>query len=285
MFEKIKNYFKFIKFSHTIFALPFALIGFFLAFIKYETTWWLLIYVFLCMVFARSAAMGFNRYLDRKIDSKNPRTAKREIPTGKISPNNALGFVIIMSIFFVITCFFINKLVFFLSFVALLVILGYSYTKRFTPLSHLILGLGLSLAPIGAFLAVSEKFELTPVLFSVVVLFWVSGFDIIYSLQDYDFDKKNNLHSIPAIVGKKGALKLSVLFHFISSITLIFILTNKAFGFLSWLGGFIFIALLVYQHIIVKPNDLSKLNIAFGTTNGIASIILSIFIIIDLLWF
>jgi len=151
MFEKIKDYFKFIKFSHTIFALPFSLIGFFLAFVKYKTNWWLLLYVFLCMVFARSAAMGFNRYLDRKIDSKNPRTAKREIPTGKISPNNALIFVIIMSVFFVITCFLINKLVFYLSFVALLVILGYSYTKRFTSLSHMILGLGLSLAPIGAF--------------------------------------------------------------------------------------------------------------------------------------
>jgi len=284
MLQKIKHYFQLIKFSHTIFALPFAFIGFFLAYNKYQTNWLVLVYVVLCMVFARSSAMSFNRYLDRKIDKANPRTANREIPAGKIKSKNALIFVIITSILFIATTLLINKLVFYLSFVALFVVLGYSYTKRFTSLSHLVLGLGLSLAPIGAFLAVSATFELIPILFSVVILFWVSGFDIIYALQDYQYDKNNNLNSIPVMLGKSNALKLSLILHIISSTVLIFIVSNSIFSFISWIGSFIFIAMLIYQHTLVKADDLSKINLAFGTTNGIASVILAIFIISDLLF-
>ncbi len=283
MIEKIKDYFRFIKFSHTIFALPFALIGFFLAFSQQRVSWLIFIYVLLCMIFARSAAMGFNRFLDRKIDAQNPRTANREIPQGKISANNALIFVILMSAMFIATTFFINKLVFYLSFVALLVVLGYSYTKRFTPFSHLILGLGLSLAPIGAYLTVIPKFDLQPILFSFLVLFWVSGFDVIYSLQDYDFDKKNKLNSIPVLLGKKNALHFSEILHLFAILLVIAIgITNKNFGLIYWSGALIFSALLIYQHLIVKEDDLSKINIAFGTTNGIASVVFAIFVIADI---
>lgn len=161
------------------------------------------ILVILCMVFARSAAMAFNRYLDRQFDAKNPRTAIREIPAGVITPKNALMFTIISCVLFIICTWFINPICFYLSPVALFVILFYSYTKRFTALCHLVLGVGLSLAPIGAYLAVTGAFALLPVLFSFTVLFWVSGFDIIYALQDEEFDRSNELHSIPAAVGKK----------------------------------------------------------------------------------
>ena len=195
----IKNYLSLIKFSHTIFAMPFAIIGFSLGVIRKESIissdpWYLrygptLFLVILCMIFARSAAMAFNRWADNKYDKENQRTKIREIPSGIISPNNALIFVLANCALFTITTYFINKTCFLLSPVALTVILGYSYAKRFTSLCHLILGLGLSLAPIGAFLAVTGEFRLLPLLFSGIVLFWVSGFDIIYALQDEEFDR------------------------------------------------------------------------------------------------
>ncbi len=283
MSEKIQKYFRFIKFSHTIFAMPFALIGFFLAYEKYTVSWLTLLYIIMCMIFARSAAMGFNRYLDRDIDAKNPRTSQREIPAGKISAKNALIFVIISSILFIATTFLINPLVFWLSFVALAVVLGYSYTKRFTPLSHLVLGLGLSLAPIGAFLSVSSKFELVPVLYSLLVLFWVGGFDIIYALQDYEFDKKHNLRSIPVLTGTKNALRISVLLHIFSAAITIIIGIISNCGIYYWIGTIIFDTLLIYQHSIVKHNDLSRVNLAFGTLNGIASVVFATFVILDIL--
>ncbi len=285
MSEKIKKYFRFIKFSHTIFALPFALIGFSLAYVAYKPKPILFLYVVLCMVFARSAAMGFNRYLDRKIDGKNPRTAQREIPSGKISAQNALIFVIIMSVLFVATTFLINTLVFYLSFVALLVVLGYSYTKRFTALCHIVLGVGLALAPIGAYIAISAKFELLPILFSTIVLFWVSGFDIMYALQDYEFDKENNLNSIPVMLGKKGALRLSVFLHILATAVVVAIGLFFEFGFSYFIGAFIFVGLLIYQHSIVKADDLSRINLAFGTLNGIASVIFAVFVILDIFVF
>ena len=218
-----KNYLSLIKFSHTIFALPFALIGFFLASKEYGFEWYTLLYVLLCMIFARSAAMAFNRYIDRDIDLNNPRTAQvREIPNGTIKPKSALLFVVFNCLAFVATTYFINTLCFYLSPIALLVILGYSFTKRFTSLCHLVLGLGLSLAPIGAYLAVSAQFSLTPLLFSVAVLFWVSGFDIIYSLQDDKFDSENELHSIPVALGRKNALLLSRFLHIITVCSLFY---------------------------------------------------------------
>jgi 4-hydroxybenzoate polyprenyltransferase len=234
------------------------------------------------MVFARSAAMGFNRWLDKNFDAKNPRTAIREIPSGIISSKNAMVFVVISSIAFVTCCYFINRICFYLSPVALFVILFYSYTKRFTPLCHLVLGLGLSLAPIGAYLAVTGKFDLLPILFSFTVLFWVSGFDIIYALQDEEFDKANNLHSIPAVLGKTKALRVSELLHLLSLGCVIAAGIYGQFHWLYWIGVAIFSGMLFYQHSIVKPNDLTKVNLAFMTANGIASVIFAIFVLLDL---
>lgn len=244
---------------------------------------YILILVLLCMVFARSAAMAFNRYLDRKFDAANPRTAIREIPKGIISANSALLFSIASCLLFIACCFFINKVCFYLSPVALLVVLGYSFTKRFTALSHLVLGLGLSLAPIGAYLAVTGKFDLLPILFSLSVIFWVSGFDIIYSLQDEEFDRSQNLFSMPVWLGKAKALHVSELFHLFSAAAIVVAGFYGNFGWLYWTGTAIFIGMLIYQHTIVKPNDLKRVNIAFMTANGIASIVFSIFVIADLL--
>ena len=264
--------------------MPFALIGFFLA-SKSEINWNILVFVFLCMVFARSASLAFNRYIDRDIDTANPRTSEiREIPNGSIKANSALVFVIISSLLFIVTTYFINDICFYLSPIALLVVLGYSYTKRFTSLCHLVLGLGLALSPIGAYLAVTGKFDdIIPVLFSLVVLFWVSGFDIIYSLQDEEFDKEQKLHSIPVLLGKKNALNLSKVLHFLAIIILAQIGNYEDFGKFYWIGFCVFSVLLIYQHTLVKKDDLSKVNLAFFTTNGIASLIFGIFVILELL--
>jgi 4-hydroxybenzoate polyprenyltransferase len=304
--KKIGHYLSLIKFSHSIFALPFALIGFFLGDknsavsvvpgwhievytnsgeVKQNPFWIVAVLVLLCMIFARSAAMAFNRYLDRNIDAQNPRTQIREIPSGIITPQNALLFTIISSLLFVVCCYFINTLCFYLSFVALAVVLGYSFTKRFTPLCHLVLGLGLSLAPIGAYIAVTNQFDVLPILFSCVVLFWVSGFDIVYALQDEEFDRANKLKSIPVLLGKKNALLLSRVFHVIAGSIIIYIGTQFTFNYLYWIGAVIFCLLLIRQHSIVKYNDLSKVNMAFFTLNGIASIAFAIFVIADLILF
>ena len=285
---KIRTYLSLVKFSHTLFAMPFAMIGYFLAIYTSDSftsnpLWLIFVLVLAAMVFARSAAMAFNRWLDARIDAINPRTAIREIPSGKISPSAALAFVIINCIAFMITTAFINMLCFFLSPVALFVILFYSYTKRFTALCHLVLGLGLSLAPIGAYLAVTARFDLLPILFSLLVLFWVSGFDVIYALQDEEFDRSNQLRSIPARLGKVKALNISIALHVLVGVLLIKIGTYGNFGISYWMGAMVFAALLVYQHKLVKPADLSKVNLAFFTTNGIASVVFACFVILDLI--
>jgi 4-hydroxybenzoate polyprenyltransferase len=305
----VKNYLSLIKFSHTIFAMPFALIGFFLGVFNFfpQNQWnlnqsigWvadnnfylfrrdiikILVLVILCMVFARSAAMAFNRYLDRDIDAINPRTSIREVPKGIIKAKNALIFTIVNCVLFIITTYFINPICFYLAPIALAVVLGYSYTKRFTPLCHLILGLGLALAPIGAYLAVTGIFEWLPILFSFAVLFWVSGFDIIYSLQDEEFDKTQKLYSIPAAVGKTNALRISEVLHLLSAGCIVMAGKIGEFGWLYWLGVLIFGGMLIYQHTIVKPNDLRRVNLAFMTANGIASVVFAIFVIADLILF
>jgi len=308
---KIKSYLSLIKFSHTIFAMPFALIGFFLGLGSigkldsafgtgqwnlHKTVGWDLnsqdvawkqigikfLLVIGCMVFARSAAMAFNRYLDRKFDEKNPRTAIREIPSGIITPKNAMVFTGANCLLFISCTYFINNICFLLSPVALAIVLGYSYTKRFTPLCHLILGLGLSLAPIGAYLAVTGLFHWLPLFFSLAVIFWVSGFDIIYALQDEEFDKSQNLYSIPAWLGKTKALRVSEAFHVLSAAAVIIAGWYGNFGWIYWLGVAVFTGMLLYQHILVKPHDLRKVNLAFMTTNGIASVVFAIFVIADL---
>lgn len=279
----IRNYFSLVKFSHTVFALPFAIIGFFLGVLHFGEFPSLFLFgkVILCMVFARSAAMGFNRYIDRRFDARNPRTAIREIPAGLVSPHAALIFVILMSGLFIFTCYFINPLCFFLSPVALAIVLGYSLTKRFTWLCHIILGLGLSLAPIGAYLAVTGVFNFLPLLFSGAVLFWTAGFDIMYALQDEDFDRENGLFSIPVWLGTARALRLSEFLHIITFTLLVAAGWIASFGLAYWFGVSIFSGLLIYQHSIVKPNDLSRINLAFGTTNGVASVLFAVFFLID----
>jgi len=231
------------------------------------------------MVFARNAAMSFNRIADLKFDKKNPRTQNREIPKEIIKLNHAIIFAVINVILFIVSTFFINKICFYLSPVALLVILGYSYTKRFTSLCHLVLGLGLSLAPIGAYLSVTGEFALLPVLFSIAVICWVSGFDIIYALQDKDFDNEQKLFSIPSIFGIKKAILFSNILHVFSALAVISAGVYGSFGVLYWIGVLIFITLLIYQHLLVKPNDLSKVNLAFFTLNGIASVVFAVFVI------
>lgn len=281
----VSNYLSLVKFSHTVFALPFALLGFFTAvwYGKGVFSFGLLVKVLLCMVFARTAAMAFNRYLDRDIDKKNPRTLHREIPAGVITPAAALIFVFFNAIAFVFLTWHINRLVFFLSPVALLVILGYSYTKRFSFLCHFILGLGLSLAPIGAYLAVTGRFDLLPLLYSISVLLWVSGFDILYSLQDEEFDRKEKLYSIPVVAGRKKSLVISALLHILSTAVLAMAGYLYRQGWMYWMGLFLYAGVLYYQHRIVA-RDIATINRTFTLVNGIASILFSIFAIVDMVW-
>ncbi len=283
----VGTYFSLVKFAHTIFAMPFALIGFFLGlkavnFETYKPWWFLLALVVLCMVFARSAAMAFNRWLDADFDRLNVRTAIREIPAGIITKRNAMIFVVLNCFAFLITTYFINALCLVLAPVALFVILFYSYTKRFTPLCHLVLGLGLSLAPIGAYIAVTGKFALVPVLFSLSVLFWVGGFDIIYALQDEDFDRANNLRSIPSWLGIKKAMYVSEYLHFLSFASLFVAGVAGHFNWFYWAGISAFAFFLIYQHTLIKPKDLSKVNKAFFTSNGVASVVFAVFVLLDI---
>jgi 4-hydroxybenzoate polyprenyltransferase len=284
--SKVKSYLSLIRFSHTIFAMPFAMIGFALGAFGAQShprpLWLLFVLVVLCMIFARSAAMAFNRWLDVEFDAKNPRTAIREIPRGIISKSSALRFVIVSCIAFVICTRFINPLCFWLSFVALAVVLGYSYTKRFTPFCHLVLGVGLSLAPIGAYLSVTGRFAVLPILFSFTVIFWVSGFDIIYALQDEEFDKSQKLYSMPSWLGKAKALRVSEVLHVLSTACVLAAGWYGGFGVWYWAGVAVFMGMLVYQHLLVKPNDLSRVNLAFMTANGIASVVFAVFVITDL---
>ena len=286
----MRRYLSLVKFSHTIFALPFALVGFFLGISLPSFTWEYMLFlkVIACMIFARSAAMAFNRYIDRDIDARNPRTQNREIPSGQVKSIRALQFVIANAILFVGTSYLINWMCFLLSPVALLIILGYSYTKRFTALCHFILGLGLALAPIGAYLAVTGYFSLIPVVYSASVLCWVTGFDIIYALQDIDFDVDNKLNSIPVALGQRRALGLSAVLHLMAATLLIYagwlsIKIYDSLDYLHWIGTFIFISLLIYQHLIVRPGKLQRINLAFFTTNGIASLIFGVFFIVDIM--
>lgn len=283
--QRVNHYLSLIKFSHTVFALPFALIGFTIGVLTTGASWSLLLFVkmLLCMVLARSAAMAFNRWLDRRYDALNPRTAKREIPAGIIQPKGALLFTILCCLCFIAVTATINHTVLLLSPVALSVILFYSYTKRVTALCHLVLGVGLSLAPIGAYLCLHPAFDWLPVLFSGMVFTWVSGFDIIYALQDIEFDRSQNLHSIPTMLGLKGALIVSIILHLITAALVVVAGVYGHFNIWYWLGSAIFVGLLIYQHLIVKPSDLSRVNMAFANTNGAASIIFAVFTITALL--
>lgn len=237
----------------------------------------------MAVLFARNSAMAFNRIVDKEIDKINPRTANREIPSGKISISQASIFVIINVLLFILTAYLINNLCFYLSPLALLIILSYSYFKRFSWGCHFVLGLSLAIAPIGAYIAVTNSFAIIPLLLSLLVVFWTSGFDIIYSLQDADFDKKNSLKSIPAAFGLKKALFISAFLHFIAIFIIWFMyIMYEPTGLLFLIGSALFTIILIYQHLIVSHNKLSKINFAFFTTNGIASFLYALFIISDI---
>ncbi|MFV0346335.1 MAG: UbiA-like polyprenyltransferase [Bacteroidales bacterium] len=282
---RIKDFFNLVKIEHTLFALPFALIGYTLGgkvageFFDIK----ILIAVLLCMFFARNAAMAFNRFLDRDIDSKNKRTASREIPAGKVKSKEALVFVIINSLLFWSTTWFINRLCFSLAPIALFIILFYSYTKRITSLCHFVLSIGLAIAPIGAYIAMTSRFSMDALWYSLIVFFWSSCFDIIYALQDEEFDRTEGLHSIPVLLSRRRALSVARIGHCIAGILVIINGIIGAYGALYYVGATVFIAALIYQNSIVKENDLSRVNLAFGTTNGISSVVFGIFVILDII--
>ena len=287
MIEKIAKYLRLVKFSHTIFAMPFALIAFTYALwsTEAEFSWWLLLQVVLCMVFARNVAMGFNRWADRDIDKENPRTANREIPAGVISPRKAIIFVIANALLFILTASTINLLTALLSPVALAVVMFYSYCKRFTSLAHLVLGLSLGIAPAGAYIAVTGTLTLAPCLLSLLVLTWCGGFDIIYALQDAAFDRERGLHSIPSRFSVATSLYISIALHCISVVALLLFATHIPQGWLLWCGVALFSAILVAEHILVTPNKQRSIGIAFGTLNGLASLTLAVFVIANILIF
>ncbi len=285
MVERLRRYLSLIKFSHTVFALPFALVGLAWGFAAGGYfSWAKLGWVLVCMVTARSAAMAFNRWTDWRFDARNPRTAVREIPAGQISPQGAMGFVVLSSVIFVLAAGQINVLCLALSPVALLVVLGYSYTKRFTPLCHLILGLGLALAPVGAYLAATGQFAWPVVLLGLGVMCWVAGFDIIYALQDEAFDRAQGLSSIPVWLGGVRALNLSRALHVLAAVAVTAAGLLSGASWLYVLATALFIVVLVTQHRLVRADDLSRVNLAFFTTNGIGSVAFGLLAVADVAW-
>lgn len=286
LFSKIGDYMGLVKFAHTIFAMPFALIAFTYALKTTDAqfSWWLLLQVVLCMVFARNVAMGFNRWADRHIDAGNPRTANREIPAKKITPRNALAFVIINAILFIAVASSINLLTTALSPVALAVVMFYSYCKRFTSLAHIVLGISLGIAPLGAYIAVCGTADWGMALLALLVTTWCGGFDIIYALQDASYDRKNGLHSIPSRFSVATSLYISIALHIISVAALIaFAYLYLPNNYLIWIGVTLFSGCILLEHLLVTPTRQRSIGIAFGTLNGLASLSLATFIIAGLL--
>lgn len=282
MLSKVRTILEMIKFEHTIFALPFALTSMILA-ADGMPSLRVMLWILVAMVGARSSAMAFNRIADLHYDKLNPRTANRALPKGAIKLAEVWLFTIVAAGVFVLAARMLNVLAFSLSPVALLVILGYSYTKRFTSLSHLILGLALGIAPVGAWIAVTGRLEFAPMVLSAAVMFWTAGFDIIYSLQDLEFDREQGLFSIPKALGRAKALLVSRLFHLATFGLLIWFGLLLGLHAVYWVGvGFVG-ALLYHEQSLVKPNDLSRVNAAFFTTNGVVSLAYFMFSLVDLL--
>ena len=286
LFPTIGKYASLVKFAHTVFALPFALVAFLLALREpgAHFTWLLLLQMLACMVFARNAAMGFNRYADREIDARNPRTEGRDIPAGRISPRQALVFTLVNAALFVTVAWTINPLCGGLSFAALVILLGYSFLKRFTWLCHFGVGAALSIAPAGAFIAVTGTLTWPVALLSLIVFFWSSGFDILYSLADEEIDRAQGLHSIPQRFGRTKAMAIAKCVH-LSEFLLVPLFLVRAGLADAWgiAAGIFFLAMLIYQHAIISPKDLSRLNAAFFTANGIASIVFCVLVYLSVL--
>lgn len=286
--SKILDYLRLVKFSHTIFAMPFALLAFTYAWVTSEPShplWLLLLQVVGCMVFARNVAMGFNRWADRDIDAENPRTAMREIPAGRVSPHGALLFIVINAILFIVVATTINPLCGWLSPVALAIVMFYSYCKRFTALAHIVLGVSLGIAPVGATMAVMGEAPLECWILALVVMSWCAGFDIIYALQDADFDRQRGLHSIPSHFSATTSLIISGLLHMVSIALLLWYATYQPHSWLLYLGCAIFTAIVASEHYIVTPTRQRNIGIAFGTFNALASLSLALCLIANLLLF
>jgi 4-hydroxybenzoate polyprenyltransferase len=271
-----------IKWEHSIFALPFALCGAMLAAGGFPSVHQL-VWIIIAMVAARSAAMAFNRWADAAIDAANPRTSTRALPAGHLSPAFVVTFVVVASGVFVLAASQLNQLALLLSPVALAVLLLYSYTKRLTRWSHLVLGFALGIAPSAAWIAVRGSLDPRILLLTAAVTFWVGGFDVLYACQDYDFDREAGLHSVPRFLGIRGALWVARAFHLVMVGLLVALLLAFAMGKLAALGVLVVILLLVYEHSLVKANDLSKLNAAFFTMNGVISVLFFVFVAADLL--
>lgn len=273
-FEKLKTTLEMIKFEHTLFALPFAFLGAVLA-AEGLPTWRQILWITVAMVGARSAAMTFNRIIDRRFDAENPRTKNRELPSGKLSVTFAWAFLAASIAIFLLASFMLNWLTFALSPIALASVLGHSYAKRFTTLAHLILGWSLAISPTAAWIAVRGTIDAPePILLSLIVMMWTSGFDIMYACQDYEFDKKSGLFSIPSRYGIRNSLWIARIFHVQAFVALVLLYGITSLGWLALAGVVAVGALLVYQHTLVRPNDLSKMNAAFFTTNAFVSVIL-----------
>ena len=284
--SKIGDYLRLVKFSHTIFAMPFALLSFTYAWMTAEhdaVLWVVLLQVVACMVFARNVAMGFNRWADRKIDAENPRTANREIPAGVISSRGAVIFIVINALLFIATTLTINPLCAWLSPVALFVVMFYSYCKRFTALAHVVLGLSLGIAPVGAYIAVTGTTVIECWLLAAVVTTWCAGFDIIYALQDAEFDRKRGLHSIPSHFSATTSLIISALLHLASVGLLVWFALSQPHSWLLYTGCTLFAAILALEHYLVTPTKQRNIGIAFGTLNAMASMSLAVCLIANLL--
>ncbi len=275
MFSKARHFLELIRFSHTIFALPFAMLSAVIAWSQPDSVFRVrdLVGILVCMVTARSAAMAFNRLVDRDVDADNPRTAKRHIPAGLLSAKAVALFTIVMSLFFVAaTAIFLPKLLpLYLSVPVLLFLLGYSWAKRWTSLCHYWLSTALMMSPIAAWIAVRDEFALVPSLLAGVIFFWVGGFDIIYACQDADFDRQRRLHSIPARLGVSSALRVAFISHLITIGMLVLLWWLAALGPLFLCGIVAISGLLLYEHWIVRPDDLDRVNVAFFNVNAIIS--------------
>ena len=289
LLQRIANYGRLIRFSHTVFALPFALASVTLAWPRHPVSLRTLIWIIVAMVGARSAAMGFNRLADRKLDVLNPRTQGWELPQGKVKVWEAALLTTLAALLFIYAAYQLNPLCFALSPIALIIIFFYSFTKRFTWTSHFFLGLALSLAPLGAWLAVTGMPNglgnlVIPFLLGLAVLFWLAGFDMLYSLQDYNFDRSHGLYSIPVRFGIAWGLRLSSLFHLLTVVFLVLVGLNAGLGKVYWAGVLLVSVIFIWEHRLVKPNDFSRINRAFFDLNAYVSVGYFLTTLVDLLW-
>lgn len=282
-FRKIKIFLEMIKFEHTVFALPFAYLGALLT-EKRIPNMHDLFWITLAMVGARTAAMSLNRIIDRHIDARNPRTAGRALPRGLLSVAEVWVYVFLSFLLLLYSSYQLSPLAFRLFPVAVLVLLVYSYTKRFSWFCHLFLGAALGLAPLGSWIAIAGRFDVAPVLLALGVLFWVAGFDIIYACEDYDFDLREGLYSIPARFGIKKALYISTAFHIAAPLFFLASGLILKLGILYMVGLMVSVFILFYEHTLVRPDDLSRAGIAFFNLNGILSIVMFVFTFLDVLY-